>query len=118
MTAADGISRWRDSENVGEAGGSRRCAEQDEVRRDAFGGASTNDAIMLREIGDEHSDEDQAALRSVMVSMLRRPQGLHGHGQLEELGLLEGFALGDARPEEFRLHRNGTRCSQLEEVDS
>lgn len=58
--ALDIASRRWYGQDVGEAGSGRSGSEQDKPRRDALGGASGDDAIMLGEVGDEEADEDDA----------------------------------------------------------
>lgn len=60
LAAAHGRSRARDGEDIGEACGGGRDAEQDKVWGDAFGGASGDDAVVLWDIRDEDSDEETA----------------------------------------------------------
>lgn len=47
-------------EDVGDGACSGRGAQEDEVRRQALGGATRNDAVVLGNVGDEDADEDQA----------------------------------------------------------
>lgn len=53
------LSTLRQEEDVGKGGRAGRGAQQDEVGRDAEGAAEADDAVVLREVGDEDADEDE-----------------------------------------------------------
>lgn len=60
--AANGVARWCHSQDVGEASSGRSGAQQDEIGRYAFGGAARDDAIVLGEVRDQKTDENDAAV--------------------------------------------------------
>jgi len=62
LAAGHICTRSRQDKYVRESASSGCCAEEDEVWGDAFGSASSNDSVMLREVGDENSKEDQAVV--------------------------------------------------------
>ncbi len=60
MTARDIGAGGGQHEDVDQGAGAGGGAEKDEVGRDAFGGAATDDAVVLGEVGDEDAEEDNA----------------------------------------------------------
>lgn len=93
--AANGVARGRHGQDVGEAGGGRSGAQQDEIGRYAFGGAARDDAIVLGEVRDQKADKDDAAVdcQNRGPEKPRREEGSsHGHSQLDVGGRLEAVA--------------------------
>jgi len=61
LAAGDILARLRQKKNICKSRRGRCCAQQDEIGGDALGGASLDDADVLREVADEHSYDDKAA---------------------------------------------------------
>lgn len=61
LAAGHICTRSRQDKYVRERTCSGCSAEEDEVWRDAFGGAARNDSVMLREVGDKDSEQNQAS---------------------------------------------------------
>lgn len=59
LAARDVATRLRQGQDVAELGVGASDAEENEVGRDALGGASGNDAIMLQKVGKQDAYDDE-----------------------------------------------------------
>ncbi len=83
FAACNILARRRKEEDIRKSRGGARRAEEDEVRRYAFGGASRDDSNVLREVTNQHSDENDADEKL---------------GKVSSSGLQVDFECLDARP--------------------
>lgn len=63
LAAGDVLAGLGQGEDVGEAGGRGCGAEQDEPGGNALRGPAGDDSVVLREVGNQESDEDDAGSR-------------------------------------------------------
>ena len=63
LAAGDVLAGLRQGEDVGEAGGRGCGAQENKPRGNALRGPAGDDSVVLREVGDQESDEDDAGSR-------------------------------------------------------
>lgn len=81
LATRDVCARSWQRDDVGKGACSGCCAEQDKDGRDALGGATTDDAVMLGKVGDDDAEEKEAervSLKDISEEHRRGTQTLIG----------------------------------------
>lgn len=60
LAASHVLPRLGEREDIGKARGSRSDTKEYKIGRNSFGCAAGDDSIVLREVGNEHPDEDES----------------------------------------------------------